>query len=1206
MKKLYLFFFFLTLTLRLVAQDCSALQFSYSATESRCMATGSISIQATGGSGSYNYKVTGPVNKSFTSSQLITGLQSGYYQVTVKDVNTGCTRMIDSVHVPGDYQDPRFQLEYFSVSCAGNDGFIGLSSQQYGRGPFTFSLIAPSPMGVGTTNSSGDFSGLIPGEYHVQMKDSCGGIQVRRVTIESYSWWFDALSVTRVGCDSADVFIRLADNRGELNVGGSAFTGFSYGVVNSPGDTTWFPGNSFRAYTGKKRSVTVVARDACGNIHAETWYLPNSVKPSVGSLSFNTYGCTTFNAVVPSQQNLTSPRFCLVKSPSDTIACNTTGSFTNIPYGTYCIYIKDDCYDTTIQRCFTVNKPTPSVNNSVSISSQNCTTFTATVTGQQNLINPNYCLYDAANTLVTCNSNGVFTNLAYGSYCIRVANGCSDTTIQRCFTVARPLPVLNTPVISSATCSTFTVSSSGSNIYGPATYCIYDSQGNVIACNSTGVFTGLGYGNYCVRAVTACGDSTAAACFGATPPLPAVAASVQTTNLTCYSFTASITGQQNLTSPEYCLYNSSNVLVRCNTTGVFDNLPYGSYCIRLTNTCYDTVITRCFSRSQPQPSVNATMEISNKACSTFSARVVGTNLSTPSYCLYNAQDSLLACNATGIFNNLAYGSYCVRVNDGCVDTTMTVCQTVTEPAQISVATEKSCSIGYANVAVQFDSGSAPYVVRVYHPNGSIVHTANSSSASVLFLLPHLAEGQYKIVGEDQCGRKDTAMLSANASVVTKSVTVKKKCPSAEWQDGSGDLEVTCSSNWYGVLPAIIKKNNVNYSKGFSSRNGNTFLISDLEPATYIVEYTLQTCNTKVYDTVTVAPYSYPQPGQSAIYQCDNNSFSLGADVAGGINPYSFQIIGSVPEVPSIASLQQVSPIFTINNGTKYSLIRLRAIDACGNATLADVSVLPLQNIAVTASATCFYHDITLSVDTIPNALYTWYRKTSPTDSVVIGSGLTYNLPFFRPEEVGTYVCKASVNDGCLSRISSFTLTGDCGQVVLPISWSLEGKALKGANQLAWIVPEERGIAQYEVERVKGGAFVAIGRVPARNTAQASVYQFMDRNAVGGINLYRIKIIYNDGRVEYSNTVTLRQSGGVVMVYPNPAKDVLQVQVGSGDGEYRMEVLTASGQVADVREWKQSGAETYRYDRGKLSPGVYVVRIYNRKSGQADMHKVVFE
>ena len=86
----------------------------------------------------------------------------------------------------------------------------------------------------------------------------------------------------------------------------------------------------------------------------------------------------------------------------------------------------------------------------------------------------------------------------------------------------------------------------------------------------------------------------------------------------------------------------------------------------------------------------------------------------------------------------------------------------------------------------------------------------------------------------------------------------------------------------------------------------------------------------------------------------------------------YEIIQSTPATPSIVSAKQNSPVFTINNGTIYSLVRLRVTDACGNASLNDASVLPLAVMTVDVSLDCMYSTSVLSVDSsIANATYSW-------------------------------------------------------------------------------------------------------------------------------------------------------------------------------------------------------------------------------------------
>jgi len=1207
MKKLYISLFFLLFIFRLAAQDCSLLQFLSFPTESRCAATGFITVNAWGGSGNYNYSVTGPVVKPFTSSPVISGLSAGYYKVFVKDVSTNCVNSEDSVYVPGTYQDPRFQLAKVNASCAGNDGSISVINQQYGRGPFAYTVIAPSVANVGATNGTGSFSNLIPGEYYVQLRDSCGGIQVRRITIENYSWWFDSTSVTRAGCDSANAFIRVRDNRGNINTAGG-FAGFQYGVTLSPGDTTWFATNSFRFYIGKKRYATLVVKDNCGNKHTFFWVLPPSLMPAVGSVAISNLGCTTFTATVTGQQNLTSPQYCLLNSNNDTISCNTTGIFNNLPYSNYCIKVRDNCYDTTITRCFTVTKPVPAVDANVGLSSFTCSTFTATITGGVNLINPQYCLYVDANDPIACNSTGVFTNVPYGSYCIQVINSCNDTVINRCFRAEKPRAVLTGVTLSGSTCTSFNIDVNNDSLINP-TYCLYDSLGNVIVCNSTGIFDSIPQGTYCIKGIS-CGDTTAPVCFTSVVPIPSVGANVQISNKICTGFNATVTGQQNLSNPQYCLLNATNDTLQCNTTGVFTNIPYGSYCIKIKGGCRDTVITRCFTVDRAIPSVNAAMQLLSSNCTTVSIKINGTNLTSPTYCLYDSLNNQVACNTTGTFNNIPFGRYCVEVEDGCIDTTFRICQTFNFFNDITLNTSKNCIIGSANISVQFQSPNTPYNVKIYRPNGTLLSNTTSSSNPVWLVAPALPAGQtYKIVGTDNCGRYDSAFIAPDASIITKSASVNKKCPSATWLNGSGDIVATCTSNWYTVLPSIIKKNGAVFAQGYSAVTGNAYTFADLEPATYIVEYNMQNCNSKVYDTITVSPYTYPAQGQSAIYVCDNNSFSLGAVVNGGVSPYTYQIIGSTPAAPSINSTQVNNPVFAINNGTSYSLIRLRTIDQCGNATLADVSVLPLQNIAVNATDSCFYQDITLTVDSVPNSTYTWYRKTSPVDSILIGTGSGYNLPFFEPEDVGTYVCVISVNNGCLIRNVSFILDGDCGEIILANGLQLKGKSTTAGNQLTWTTRDERNIQLYEIEKkISGNVYNRVGTVQAQNSGGNSSYHYLDNNAGNGLAYYRIKKIHDNGRSEYSNIISLKFSHSLVNIYPNPVKNSLNISIASAEtADYKIELLNTSAQTVFTKELKGIRTTTFTWNRNnQLNPGIYFIRITNTASGRTEVQKLILE
>lgn len=1173
------------------------------------MSTGSVTVNAAGGSGSYNYRAIGPISTPFTSTSTITGLQPGTYDVIVKDVTTGCTKT-ESVEISGTYSDPRFQLSKTDVSCAGNDGTITSGSLQFGRAPFSYKIIAPSPSNVGATNSTGNFSNLTPGEYAIQLQDSCGGIQVRRITIESYSWWFDNITAAKIDCDDAQATVTLKDNKGNLNTSGTSFTGFKYGYVVSPGDTQWHTSNTFQFNIGTKHNATIVAKDACGNIYAQVWTIPSNQRPTVGTVSISNRTCNTFTATMTGQQNLQGTIEYSLYKDGVFVEMNNSGIFNNKQYGNYCIRVKDQCYDTTIERCYSAARLLPSVASGVTISNRTCSTFTASITGQTNLTNVDYCLYTSANVQVACNANGIFNNVPYGSYEVRIHDvGCVDTTFTRSFNEVEPVPTLNNLTVTGNGCSGFDIrTNGGNNLFNTPTYCLYDNNGNRITCNTTGVFTGLTHGTYCVRGVTSCLDTTAPVCITGVPPTPSVAASVQVYNKNCTTFSARITGQTNLTNPSYCLYNAStNALVQpCNSTGEFDNIPYGSYYITTTDGCNGTVITRNFSATQVIPSINGTFSVTNKTCNTFTATVSGSNLLTPRYYLLDQNGNPVADNTSGVFNNLPYGRYCAEIEDACGTRTQRICETVSINTTISVTTTKICKYDTTNLQITFASPNSPYTINIYHPSGALVYnTTTSSATTTIATLPMLPAGeQYKVVGSDQCGNADEEMITPQASHISKNITVVSKCPSSAWQNGSGDLSVNCSSNLYTVSPSIVKKNGSNFSKNYSSNSGTNFVFSDLEPATYIVQYTMQNCSGKLYDTVQITPYAFPNQSRSAVYQCVDNSFSLGAAVTGGVGPFEYEIIGSMPNDPSIITPRQSAPVFNINTGVTYSLIRLRSIDACGNAALNDISVLPLQNIAASANSTCLYNDITLTVDTIPNASYTWYKKTSPTDSVLLVNNISYNDPFLEPEEVGTYVCRVSVNNDCLVRLAYFDLTGDCGHVVLVNKLKLAGKTIDAGHVINWS-STSGDIVEFIIERQIQGStqFVPVGRVKAQPNGGA--YSFTDRPE-SGTTLYRIKAIGKQTTV-FSNQVSLVWIDNKIQVYPNPVKNELTVSIKQKEvAEYELQLLNNTGQLID-RKLIKGNVYMYSYRRKSSDkPGMYLMKVINKKDLSVTIYKMLFE
>lgn len=1224
MQKIYrctlIAFCFITLfTSHASAQSCSLLTATVKTYESRCAATGSIKIFATGGSGSYKYKTIGPVNSNFTTADSITGLSSGVYSVVITDIATNCTFTKNNISVTGSYLDPRFTLSKTDISCDnGNNGSIMASSVQDGRAPFSYTIVSPSAMGIGNTNNTGTFNNLIAGDYTIMMSDSCGGIQTRQTTLNDYSWWINSYVFDKVSCDSATGYIRAVDSRGNISTV-SGIPGFTYGVVRQPGDTVWSYVANFSVYIAGLKNFDIVVKDNCGKIKKGNTSI--FLAPALGA-GVNIYGitCDRFSVSLLNITNFFNPDFCLYDNNNVVVSCNNSGTFTNLPYGQYCITAHDNCTDSVITRCFTTYPPPLSIGNNVLISNKTCSGFSASITGQNGLYNPTYCLYDATNTLISCNTSGVFNNLSYANYCIEMKDGCRDTTITRCFTAYKPGPSVDAVIIPSYTsCNLFGISVQGDSLTTPA-YCLYDSLGAVVACNSSGIFDSLALGSYCVNVYDACFDTTFIRCFSAGTPIITNNIVIAYSNKVCAGFTATASGN-NLTNPYYCLYDNLGSLIACDSTGVFDNLAYGSYCIKTKNACPDTTFTNCFTVAPLIPSVNNNVQLSNYTCTDFRATIVNQqNLTSPEFCVYDNKNKLISCNSTGVFDNLIYGAYCIKVTNSCYDTIITRCFTTSAlPVNLSVASAKSCVYGYAKFTVTVNAGGLPVNIKTFDANGNLFLDNNYNFSTItLDSIPGIVTGQtYKIIATDNCGKKDSLNIGATASYFNHAATVIAKCPGGSWSNGSGSVNATVSTNMSSLTVRVIKKDATVLSPQLvpNSVSGSIYTFDDLGPATYVLSYKANDgCNRYLYDTVVVNPYIFPNLNRSSAYQCDVNGFSVGAVASDGVGPFSYSIIGSSPSSPSIISSPQASPVFTINNGMNYSLIRLRALDACGNATLADASILPLANNKITSTSNCFGQPTNLTVDPLYNSTYEWYKKDTLNgkDSILVGTGNNYlYIPSILPSDTGYYVCHLSVLNGCVNRSYYYNLNGSC-YAVLPVAM-LDFSGTYANNQvlLNWKAIKENNLSWYVIERKNSdNSFIEIGRVHTSGNANTKQqYNSIDKNSQAGNNFYRLKLVNNDNSSTYSNIVNVIKPQEVhgISLYPNPVTDLLTIKFNNAENHlYKIRLVNLLNQVISEHTVNAGLNKKVEIKRNKAtSPGIYIVHLIDLTINEEYSQKMIF-
>lgn len=147
-------------------------------------------------------------------------------------------------------------------------------------------------------------------------------------------------------------------------------------------------------------------------------------------------------------------------------------------------------------------------------------------------------------------------------------------------------------------------------------------------------------------------------------------------------------------------------------------------------------------------------------------------------------------------------------------------------------------------------------------------------------------------------------------------------------------------------------------------------------------------------------------------------------------------------------------------------------------------------------------------------------------------------------------------------------------------------------QLNWETLTEQNTSYFDIEKSTDGVnFRSIDRVNAKgNSTNRQPYSYLDGTPFSGTNFYRLKLIDIDNRYVYSNIVAVKNSGKLFTldVFPNPATDLLQVQVPSGQkGVANMIITNASGaQVYSKAFQLNEGVNALSIPVAGLPGGIY--------------------
>jgi uncharacterized protein (DUF1501 family) len=178
--------------------------------------------------------------------------------------------------------------------------------------------------------------------------------------------------------------------------------------------------------------------------------------------------------------------------------------------------------------------------------------------------------------------------------------------------------------------------------------------------------------------------------------------------------------------------------------------------------------------------------------------------------------------------------------------------------------------------------------------------------------------------------------------------------------------------------------------------------------------------------------------------------------------------------------------------------------------------------------------------------------------------------------------------GTFSKISLFENT-----TVLPVELLyFRGYAEAERSLLQWSTASELNNYKFEIERSRDAIhFEKIGqRIGAGTVDEPQYYQFTDSQPRQGVNYYRLRQIDFDGTEEFSNIISIYfEATASILLYPNPARHELIIQVQDNRKDGYVQIFNAFGQLV-IEKSLLRGTERMELNISALPNGNYFARI----------------
>jgi len=699
---------------------------------------GTITATGSGGTGALQYSLDGI---TYASSFTFTNLAPNTYTVYVRDT-LGCIKT--TTVVVTNASGLALALSVVSSAC-GNTGIITATATG-GVAPLQYNLNA------GAYQASAIFSGLAPGTYNINVKDSNNCIVSKQAVVVSITGLTLTASVAlQATCASSNAVIVAT------GAGGTAPLTYS---IN--GTTYQSSGTFINVAPG---TYTVYLKDATGCIITQSGLAvtTSGIGPGISTFTFTLKDALVCDGTLGKIQNFkvngsscSSCTFSLDFGPF-----LTGNNFIDIPPGQHYVIAKDASGCTKLVP-FTVNA-TNGATATVAVIGAPCGSSTGqiTLTGINGAGSPPYHYStDGGVTWAQFNTTVTLTGYAPGTYTILMADDSGFDPLPPGPNCVTPLTVVVPATTGSPTLGITKVNETCGQANGSITASGSGGGGGPYSYNIDGgafdiepTFSNLVAGTYVVGVMdtNGCIKSTAVIITNTGN----IALSVVSADTSCGLVNGSITptGSSGTAPYEYSIDGTV-----FQTSPVFNGLPAGPYTVYVKDAlgCNTTTAVTISVGSIPIVTAFTVSATCNNSDGAIFA--VGTLGVTP----YQYSLDGVVYQSSNIFTGLDAGFYTVSMKDnqGCVVTTGITIGNLSAATFTTVVVAAKCGNQNGSITVTASGGTPAYT---YSFDGGLTFSGSNNSGPVF-------PGNYTVVVKDGNGCLTTKVVLVNDIVGPQTLT----------------------------------------------------------------------------------------------------------------------------------------------------------------------------------------------------------------------------------------------------------------------------------------------------------------------------------------------------------------------------------------------------------------------------------------------------